>query len=135
MGIGGVHRTYNSFRYPKCYISGKVTGTEDYEERFKRAEEQVRALGFEPINPVAVNAILPEETSWLEYMKMSIAMLTRDDCKSIFMLDGWEYSTGASIEWGLAAGANYNIFYESDIGAVEAHPKDTLNRLFGVSRR
>ena len=100
---------------PKCYISGKVTGTTDYMERFKKAEETVKKLGYEPINPVAVNAALPEETKWIDYMTLSINMLTREDCKAIYMLNGWEDSQGAVIELLLAQGMKHKVLYEEDV--------------------
>lgn len=96
----------------KCYISGKITGTNDYVERFLQAEMKVRNLGFEPINPVKVNSELPSDTSWLDYMVMSIIVMTRSDVRKIYMLKGWENSKGAIIEHNLAKGAGYEIIYE-----------------------
>ena len=34
------------------YISGKITGTEDYEERFRKAEMELMSRGFNVLNPV-----------------------------------------------------------------------------------
>lgn len=98
----------------KVYISGKVTGSDDYVERFARAEKILKERGYDPINPVAVNAALPPDTPWLEYMRTSLAMLMREDCKAIYMLDGWEYSTGASVEWRIAQGGGYEVLYETE---------------------
>lgn len=97
---------------PECYISGPVTGTTDYIERFKKAEAIVRENKYEPINPVAVNALLPSDTSWIEYMKMSLEMLTRKNCAAILMLVGWETSRGARIEREIAMGMGYTVLYE-----------------------
>lgn len=41
------------------YISGKITGTEDYEDRFKKAEMELRSRGFNVLNPVKAG-------KWLE---------------------------------------------------------------------
>ena len=36
----------------KLYIAGPITGVPDYEERFKKAEEDLKAMGHTVINPV-----------------------------------------------------------------------------------
>lgn len=124
---------YPCFYFPKCYISGAVTGTTDYVERFKKAEKEVRNLGFEPVNPVEVNASLPPITSWKEYMRMSITMLFREDCRTIYMLPGWRDSTGARVEHELAVGAGYNIIYADEPTEEEIEEaKKRLNSKFGI---
>ena len=52
----------------KIYISGKITGTTDYIQRFERAEKALSK--YIVINPAKVNAQLPIETTWEEYMQM-----------------------------------------------------------------
>lgn len=92
----------------KVYISGKITGTTDYMERFERAE---KALSNNlVINPAKVNAQLPEDTTWDEYMRMSMTMLKM--CNTIYMLSGWECSAGASMEYDYAVEHNYKIIFE-----------------------
>ena len=54
----------------KIYISGKITGTTDYIKRFERAEKALSE--YIVINPAKVNAQLPIETTWEEYMQMSM---------------------------------------------------------------
>lgn len=111
---------------PECYISGPVTGTTDYIERFKKAEAIVREYKWEPINPVAVNALLPSDTSWIEYMKMSLEMLTRKNCAAILMLKGWENSRGARIEREIAIGLGYTILYEEHNGWIYSVLKEHM---------
>ena len=96
----------------KIYISGAVTGTDDYIERFARAEEQLKAQGFEVINPAKVNAMLPKSTSYGEYMAMSQTMLSMAD--GIFLLNGWERSKGAKQEFAWAALDEKKIYFEKD---------------------
>lgn len=84
---------------PKVYISGAITGTKDYMERFAQAEKELTERGYSVINPAKVNAQLPDDTTYEEYMKMSLAML--DMCDYICMLDGWEKSNGACLEYQL----------------------------------
>lgn len=94
----------------KIYISGKITGTTDYMERFDKAEKHLRDAGFIPVNPARVNGQLPTETTHFEYMVTSLAMLAL--CNGIYMLDGWQDSTGASMEYGFALGTGKKIYFE-----------------------
>ena len=94
----------------KIYISGAITGTDDYMERFAKAEKELTEKGYSVVNPAKVNAQLPEDTSYEEYMRMSFCMLDMAD--AIFMIDGWEKSCGASQEYGYAMAKNMIIMYE-----------------------
>lgn len=97
----------------KIYISGPITGTSDYMERFKRAEELLLKIGDIPVNPAAVNSSLPEQTAYEEYMNMSITML--DMCDAIYMMNGWERSCGANREYGYALAKGKIIVFEQEI--------------------
>jgi hypothetical protein len=92
----------------KVYISGKITGTIDYLHRFERAEKVLS--NYIVINPAKVNAQLPIETTWKEYMQMSMTMLKM--CNAIYMLKGWEDSEGARLEYNYAVENNYKIIFE-----------------------
>ena len=94
----------------KYYISGPITGTDDYMERFKEAEERLKAEGYEVINPAKVNRMLPESTSYQEYMAMSFTMLPM--AARIYMLKGWQQSHGACAERNLAEGLSMEIIEE-----------------------
>ena len=48
----------------KIYISGAITGTDDYMERFEKAEKELAEKGYSVVNPAKVNAQLPEDTSY-----------------------------------------------------------------------
>ena len=87
----------------KVYISGPIAGTTDYLERFAKEDRKLKEKGHEVINPAAVNAMLPESTSYEEYMKMSICML--DMCEGIYLMKGWEKSCKANREYGYAMAA------------------------------
>ena len=94
----------------RIYISGPITGTDDYMERFNNAEEHLKMIGYSAVNPAKVNSELPEDTTYEEYMRMSFVML--DMCDGICMLDGWEESRGANREYGYALAKNYEIIAE-----------------------
>ena len=94
----------------KIYISGAITGTNDYMERFAKAEKELTEQGYSVVNPAKVNAQLPEDTSYEEYMKISFCML--DMCDGIYMLKGWKKSYGANRELGNAMAKDMIIMYE-----------------------
>ena len=97
----------------KIYISGKITGTKDYKQRFNNAELYLmNHSDFDIINPALVNSMLPTNTTYQEYMKMSLCMLSM--CDTIYMLKGWKDSKGAKLEHEYAKAHNYNIIYESE---------------------
>ena len=94
----------------KIYISGAITGTDDYMELFAKAEKELTEQGYSVVNPAKVNAQLPEDTSYEEYMKMCFCML--DICEAIFMIQGWDKSCGANREYGYAMAKDKIIMYE-----------------------
>lgn len=92
------------------YISGKITGTDDYLQRFESAENHLNTMNItDVINPAKVNSYLPE-LSYSQYIKMSLCML--EMCDTIYMLKNWENSIGAKLEWEFAKANNYKIMYE-----------------------
>ena len=97
------------------YISGKITGTDDYKDRFLKAEQKLRSRGFDVLNPVKVGEWLerylaPEVPTWIQYMKQDIKAMMLADC--IYMLKGYQESKGARLELFLAKVLKYEIICE-----------------------
>ena len=97
------------------YISGKITGTDDYEERFRKVEIELMSRGFNVLNPVKAGKWLerylaPKFPTWVEYMKYAIKLMMFADC--IYMLKGYRESRGARLELFLAKILKYEIIYE-----------------------
>lgn len=97
----------------RIYISGKITDTFDYLERFSEAESMLSSLGFDTLNPAKVCDNLPKTFSHDEYLKVCIAML--ECCDTIFMLDGWEESKGARKELLFAENNGKSVIFEADL--------------------
>jgi len=94
----------------KCYIAGKIGNIpkEEYTRKFCEAENAVYALGYEPVNPVA----LPHNhgRTWAEYMCEDIAAML--GCDAVFALRDWRQSPGAVIELELALKLGKTIFHQ-----------------------
>lgn len=94
----------------KVYISGKITGTKDYMERFAEVEKKLTEQGYSVINPAKVNAMLPQDTEYDDYMKMSFTML--EMCDMIYMMNGWSTSNGACMEYDKARELGKEVMLE-----------------------
>jgi len=94
----------------KIYISGKVTGLHPNAAfiTFVNKERQLQGKG-EIFNPVKFCAHLPKNSSWVEYMRKCIKVLS--DCDEIHMLPNWEDSKGAIVEHDLAKALGIKIIY------------------------
>jgi hypothetical protein len=101
-------------RKRRIYISGPISGTDDWLERFADAEYDLKmqraTIGeeIEVINPAKI--VMPEGTSWQQYMDITLQMLR--GCDEIHMLPGWQRSRWAQIERLYAEGSGIAVHYE-----------------------
>ena len=93
----------------RVYISGQISGVDDYKNNFRDAGKFLLLEKHEVIDPTAFDGILPKLT-YEEYMKFDLALL--DLCDAIYMLKGWEKSLGANREYGYALAAGKHIMME-----------------------
>lgn len=98
----------------KIYISGPITGTQDYIERFAAAEYTLKNAGHEVINPAARLANMPVSTTHNEYMVVSLELLKQ--CDTILMLHNWRYSKGACMELDYAIRKGITVVFEGGAG-------------------
>ena len=59
----------------RVYISGPITGTDDYMERFERKQRELEDLGYKVVNPALLGTILPDDMKYEEYMKIDLLLL------------------------------------------------------------
>lgn len=102
----------------KWYISGKISGlpTEQVTAKFRQAEQQIRAFGHEPINPLD-NGV-DKEASWNEHLVADIALLL--ECDAIYLLKDWEASKGARIEANIAEECGLEIIPQPEYATYES---------------
>lgn len=83
----------------KIYIAGPMTGLPEFNyPAFHAAESELRAYGYEVLNP----AHCPEQPNWRGYMRHAIKQVS--DADGIALLPDWEQSRGARVEFNLAIG-------------------------------
>jgi hypothetical protein len=98
----------------RIYISGKITGIEDDARvNFEIAENIIRAMGHEPVNPFKLRH--KKDATWEDYMRKDIRELTK--CDAIWMLPDWKESKGAKIEMQLADNLKIHKMYQ------KSHPR------------
>jgi hypothetical protein len=79
------------------YVAGPMTGYPSFNYPvFAAAADSLRAAGFVVENP----AENPEQSSWADYMRLSLQQIGRVD--GIAVLPGWEHSRGAVLEVHIA---------------------------------
>lgn len=96
----------------KIYVAGPMTGHPHLNfPTFHAEAARLRALGYEVINPAELNA--DPSAGWLECMRNDIKHLV--DCDAIAMLEGWQTSRGASLEYTIALTLGHAVFRAVDI--------------------
>jgi len=105
----------------KCYIAGKISGEDPdkVREKFLEAETKLRAVGFEVVNPIRLNN--GTAGPWKESMKRCLPALL--NCQYILLLEDFNRSEGAKIEFMLAQAARIHILFDRDIEWFGRHPE------------
>ena len=102
------------------YVSGPVTKNKNATTQFNEADKFIRKLGHIPLNPIRIDPPHPlKKDKWLYYMRKSVELLVKSD--ALFLLDGWEKSKGARIEFDLCIKLGIPIYFNCD--------KEKLNEL------
>lgn len=92
----------------KVYIAGKITGFPGYKEKFKAAEDKLKAEGHVVLNPT----ILPEGFTQEEYLRICRGMIRAVEV--VYLLDNWRDSYGARHERDFAGEMKKKLRYEED---------------------
>ncbi len=92
------------------YISGKITGNENYIQEFLEAEKYIQGRwDCKIFNPIKLSLIFPNAT-WEQYMAADLMIL--ELCDTIFMMNNWKDSKGAQLEHEKAVEIGMKIIYE-----------------------
>ncbi|WP_276675033.1 DUF4406 domain-containing protein [Selenomonas artemidis] len=87
------------------FVSGAITGIENYKEIFAAAEEDLKNQGAIVLNP----AVLPWGLKWEDYLRITKEMVRCADV--VYVLPKWEQSRGVIEELNLAKKSGKQIIY------------------------
>ena len=107
----------------RLYISGPISGDPNFAERFAAADVELSDRGYDVLNPAHLSAAYPNLTE-KEYMRLSIDLIGMAD--GIYMLEGWQYSNGATMEWWWAKKCGLRICYEKPDSEHKNPPVDVV---------
>lgn len=96
------------------YISGKISNLDPHIEkqnlkRFFEVEKQLNKLGFKTFNPAKLNIV---DGTWEYYLAKDLRWIVENK-PSLYVMRGWESSSGARLEVELAKQMGLPIHYES----------------------
>ena len=101
----------------RVYIAGKISGTDDFVERFGKAEEEFIKIGCEVLNPAKLNLIMPESATQEEYMDMCYVMLSMVDI--VYFLKDWKKSVGATMEYKYCVRHGKRCVFEKENSEID----------------
>jgi hypothetical protein len=115
----------------KIYIAGPMTGKKDLnEEAFTQTENKLIKNGWETINPHRLGSLGldPKDPYYFpRIMRRDFEQLER--CHAIYMIDGWEFSPGASCEHAYAKVRNLAIYYEVPLPRSPSYGDEDLENI------
>lgn len=103
--INGVAGSSQGGKKMKVYIAGAITDNPNYKEQFNNAEERLKEAGYEVINPAKNQGY-----SYREYINAGLFQLM--NCDAIYLLKGYERSTGATLEHNYAMSVGIKVMKE-----------------------
>lgn len=98
--------------HARVYIAGPMTGLPLFNKpAFHKAAQQLRFAGFAVVSPAELHTHTDRPWDW--YMRQALGALLM--CDAVLMLDGWEKSKGAQLEFRVATDLGMQILYQADI--------------------
>ena len=91
------------------YLSGSITGNENYKTEFACAELFLRQMGYIVINPAELDEIV-EGLTYEQIMQICYRLI--DIADIIFMVSGWQKSKGANAELSYAKSLGKKVMYQ-----------------------
>lgn len=79
------------------FISGPISGVDDYKQKFAEVEDKLTKLGNIVLNPTSINPNLPYE----DLMRICFKMI--DIADVVYFMTGWASSKGAMREYYYAS--------------------------------
>ena len=95
----------------RIYISGPITGTTDYKERFAAAADFLRKGGYKPVNPTTM-------FGWFQFIfekfpyRLQVlidCLVLAFTCDAIYLMADYKFSRGATLEKAVADFCNMTV--------------------------
>lgn len=95
-----------------CYNSGKISGLPYLVayNNFLAADKEIRAHGYEPVNPMKECWLKPS-APWLLHMIVDVWKMLW--CDAVYFQKNWADSRGARIEFQAAMHLNKELIYQA----------------------
>ena len=106
----------------KVYLSGPITGVEDWQTMFAAAETDLVGRGIEVFNPAAhQDAGVPAHgpAAYKHYMALELPQVIESD--AVVVLPGWERSTGCGLEVHTAVTCGIPVLSYPHLEPVDTH--------------
>ena len=91
------------------YVAGKITGEIDFQTKFADATCRLKEYGAKVINPCCLSYL---DLDYEQYFPICFAMIDVSD--TIYMLEDWRESNGATKEYYYALSKGKEIIYAED---------------------
>ena len=92
------------------YISGPMTGIDNYEAAFDAAQADLEAKGHKVINPAHLDDCFTEGAlTYLQILDLDLHLIDMAD--AVALLPGWAQSRGCMAERGYATAKDLTIIY------------------------
>jgi hypothetical protein len=125
------------------YIAGAMRSKPFFNfPAFDAARDKLCKEGWQVISPADIDRehgfdamTLPEDHDWNDLSDIPVTReecfdrdieALRHKCNAIYMLKGWQSSTGAQAEHWCAKWLGLEIYYEEESGTKESNPKDSV---------
>lgn len=93
----------------RAFISGPITNTQDFRERFREAAERLTKMGIDFVNPGELYKTMPG-ASHADYVEVCKKMLCT--CDFVIVLPGFADSEGCKAEFRLAKKLGLPIYLD-----------------------
>ena len=91
------------------YLSGRISGNENYKKEFASAERFLSQMSYIVINPANLEEVAKGLT-YEQYLKICYRLVDISDI--IFMVSGWQKSKGANAELTYAKSLGKKVMYQ-----------------------
>jgi hypothetical protein len=88
------------------YVAGPITGYDLMERAgtFARTTAALRRAGYKVVNPFEVH---PTGVTWTDALRADLKAMM--DCDTIYLLPGWERSSGVRLELNVALSLGFRV--------------------------